>query len=85
MHPELRLMRHSLLNIPRYFSTAHKYINTSIHGKVGLIQLNRPEALNALCGDLFKELNQVLFDYDRDDGISAMVLTGNEKAFAGNK
>lgn len=72
------------LNIAvRYFSTNHKYINTSIHGRVALIQLHRPEALNALCNDLFNELNQTLLKYDQDDQIGAMVLTGNEKAFAG--
>lgn len=73
----------SSLNIVRYFSIKYQYINTSIHGRVGLIQLHRPESLNALCRALFNELNQILLEYDQNDQIGAMVLTGDEKAFAG--
>src|SRR5262245_42552795 len=51
-------------------------------GRVGLIRLNRPQALNALSTPLIKELVAVLRTHDRDDGIGATVLTGNEKAFA---
>ncbi len=51
-------------------------------GKVGLITLNRPQALNALNSQLISELNQVLHQCEADDGIGAMVLTGSEKAFA---
>lgn len=49
-----------------------------------LVTLNRPKALNALNSALFKELNKALLEADRDDGISAMILTGSEKAFAGS-
>lgn len=45
--------------------------------------LNRPKSLNALCSPLFKELNQALEEADKDDSVGAMVLTGSEKAFAG--
>jgi enoyl-CoA hydratase len=50
---------------------------------VVLITLNRPKALNALCSPLFDELNQALLEADRDDNVGALVLTGSEKAFAG--
>lgn len=51
-------------------------------GKVGLIQLNRPKALNALCDGLMREVNSILKQYDSDESIGAIVLTGSEKAFA---
>jgi enoyl-CoA hydratase len=51
-------------------------------GKVGLITLNRPQALNALNAQLISELNQVLDACEADADIHAMVLTGSEKAFA---
>ena len=49
---------------------------------VGLIQLNRPEALNALNAALIEELSQALDDLEADKDIGAIVITGNEKAFA---
>lgn len=51
-------------------------------GRVGLMTLNRPQALNALNAQLISELNQVLDQCEADGGIAAMVLTGSEKAFA---
>ena len=51
-------------------------------GKVGLITLNRPQALNALNAQLISELNQVLDACEADDETGAMVITGSEKAFA---
>ncbi|MBX6372646.1 MAG: enoyl-CoA hydratase [Acetobacteraceae bacterium] len=51
-------------------------------GRVGVIRLNRPQALNALCDQLMDELGQALLAFDADDAIGAIVLTGNEKAFA---
>jgi len=50
---------------------------------VGLIQLNRPKALNALCDALMEELRQVLDDFEKDSKITCAVLTGGDKAFAG--
>ena len=50
--------------------------------KVGLIKLNRPKHLNALCDALIKELNYTLDYIENDDNISVVVLTGSEKAFA---
>ena len=49
---------------------------------VGLITLNRPKALNALCAALMDELSAALDDLEADDGIGAIVLTGSDKAFA---
>merc|ERR1712158_186671 len=51
-------------------------------GRVGVVALNRPKALNALCGPLMEELTQALGEWDKDPSIGAMVVTGNEKAFA---
>jgi len=52
------------------------------HGRVGLIRLNRPKALNALCDQLMAELGEQLLAWEADPGIGAIVLTGSEKAFA---
>ncbi len=49
---------------------------------VGLIILNRPQALNALNSTIIKDLNLALDDLDRDPAIGCMVITGSEKAFA---
>ena len=51
-------------------------------GKVALITLNRPKALNALSPDLTRELAQALDALEADAGVAAVVLTGSEKAFA---
>lgn len=51
---------------------------------VALVTLNRPKALNALSSPLFVELNQAFRDADDDPSVSAIVLTGSEKAFAGS-
>ena len=52
------------------------------HGRVGLIRLNRPQVLNALCDELMIELGAQLLAFDADPAIGAIVLTGSEKAFA---
>lgn len=51
-------------------------------GGVALVTLNRPKALNALCYSLFSDLNRALTELDKDKNVSAIVLTGSEKAFA---
>jgi enoyl-CoA hydratase len=51
-------------------------------GKVGLITLNRPQALNALNSALVGEVNRALDEFERDTGIGCVVITGSEKAFA---
>jgi len=50
--------------------------------KVGLIQLNRPKALNALNNELMQEVVETLESFDKDKEIGCIVLTGSEKAFA---
>jgi enoyl-CoA hydratase len=52
------------------------------HGRVGLIRLNRPQALNALCDALMDELGAALAAFEADPAIGAVVLTGSDKAFA---
>lgn len=51
-------------------------------GRVGLVRLDRPQALNALNNQLMRETMDALEAFDRDDAVGAMVVTGNEKAFA---
>ncbi len=51
-------------------------------GRVGLITLHRPAALNALSSNLIREVLEALAGFDADDAIGAIVLTGSEKAFA---
>jgi enoyl-CoA hydratase len=60
----------------------YQNIIVETHGRVGLIRLNRPSALNALCDALMEELGGQLLAFDADVSIGAIVLTGNEKAFA---
>ena len=52
------------------------------HGRVGLITLNRPQALNALNAQIVSELNQALDGFEADANIGCIVLTGSKKAFA---
>lgn len=53
-----------------------------VRGRVALLTLNRPEALNALNAQLISELNHALDELERDHGIGCIVLTGSAKAFA---
>lgn len=55
---------------------------TETRGRVGLVTLNRPQAMNAFNQMMLTELFDALEVFDRDDSIGAMVITGNEKAFA---
>jgi enoyl-CoA hydratase len=61
---------------------AYGMILVETQGRVGVIRLNRPQALNALCDQLMAELGEALRAFDADAGIAAIVLTGSEKAFA---
>ncbi|KAL8835540.1 MAG: hypothetical protein Q9170_003273 [Blastenia crenularia] len=63
-------------------STYENILVTAPKPGVGLITLNRPRALNALSTSLFRELNDALRQLDDDKTTGAIVLTGNEKAFA---
>jgi enoyl-CoA hydratase len=60
----------------------YRNILVETHGRVGLIRLDRPQALNALCDALVRELGEQLMTFDADKGIGAIVITGNERAFA---
>jgi enoyl-CoA hydratase len=51
-------------------------------GRVGIVRLNRPQALNALNSALNKELAQASAAFDADDGVSCILICGSEKAFA---
>ncbi len=57
-------------------------ILTEIRGKVGLVTLNRPQAMNAFNSTMLTELFDALEAFDNDENVGAMVVTGNEKAFA---
>lgn len=61
---------------------AYETIIIETRGRVGLVQLNRPKALNALSSQLIGELNAALDDFEASDRIGAIVVTGSEKAFA---
>jgi enoyl-CoA hydratase len=61
---------------------AYETILVETRGKVGLITLNRPKALNALNSHLLGEVNQALDGFEADPNVGCIVITGSEKAFA---
>jgi enoyl-CoA hydratase len=61
---------------------AYENITAEKKGKVGVITLNRPKALNALSTPLIREMAEALDGYEADDEIGCIVITGSEKAFA---
>jgi enoyl-CoA hydratase len=61
---------------------AYENILVETRGAVGLVTLNRPKALNALCDALVRELGEALDAFEDDDKVGAIVLTGSDKAFA---
>ena len=61
---------------------SYETILLETHGRVGLITLNRPQALNALNAQIVRELNQALDGFEADSNIGCIVLTGSKKAFA---
>ncbi|NWH09087.1 MAG: enoyl-CoA hydratase [Alphaproteobacteria bacterium] len=60
----------------------YKTIAVSSRAGVGIITLNRPAALNALNAELLQELTAALVEYERNDAIGCVVITGSPKAFA---
>ena len=62
--------------------TEHQTIIVETSGRVGIITLNRPNALNALNTELMNEVVGAVREFDVDQGIGAIVITGSEKAFA---
>ncbi|XP_053608050.1 probable enoyl-CoA hydratase, mitochondrial [Plodia interpunctella] len=82
-----RLTTAANTKLVKFYSAAPTYENIKIDvvgtkKNIGLIQLNRPKALNALCNPLFVELGKAVVDFDNDNSIAAIIITGNEKAFA---
>lgn len=78
------LSKSSRVLFRRTLST-HSYENIQVqvlHDHVGLIQLHRPKALNALSDGLFADLIHAAKSFDADDTIGCMVVTGSSKAFA---
>ncbi|HQS09966.1 MAG TPA: enoyl-CoA hydratase [Xanthobacteraceae bacterium] len=61
---------------------AYETILVETHGRVGLIRLNRPQALNALNAQIISELNTAVDLFEADREIGCIVLTGSERAFA---
>lgn len=59
---------------------SYETILLETHGRVGLITLNRPQALNALNAQIVSELNQALDGFEADSNIGCIVLTGSKKA-----
>jgi enoyl-CoA hydratase len=75
-------------DVVRTFASASTYQHIVVERKgaknnVALVRLNRPKALNALCGELMSELACALRGINNDKGVHAIVLTGSERAFAG--
>ncbi|PKO81092.1 MAG: enoyl-CoA hydratase [Betaproteobacteria bacterium HGW-Betaproteobacteria-13] len=61
---------------------SYEMIITETRGRVGLITLNRPKALNALNDSLVDEIGHALDAYEADENIGAILITGSDKAFA---
>jgi len=61
---------------------AYNTILVDTQGPVGIVTLNRPKAMNALNGEIVREIGAALDAFEEDDGIGCIVLTGSEKAFA---
>ncbi|HET6926652.1 MAG TPA: enoyl-CoA hydratase-related protein, partial [Hyphomicrobiaceae bacterium] len=61
---------------------AYETIIVESKDRVGIIKLNRPDALNALNAQLIEEMRQALDGFEADAGIGCIIITGNDKAFA---
>jgi enoyl-CoA hydratase len=60
----------------------YRNILTSTEDQIGIVTLNRPTVLNALSHDLMDELVKALEEFDKDENIRVIILTGSERAFA---
>lgn len=65
-----------------YATVTYSTILVEQRGRVGLITLNRPEALNAINSQVLKDLLAAATAFDADPGVGAIVITGSERAFA---
>ncbi|XP_058795269.1 probable enoyl-CoA hydratase, mitochondrial [Phymastichus coffea] len=78
------------IRAPKFYSTATSPVSyelikvekTGEKQNVGIITLNRPKALNALCAQLMIEVNDAIEKFDSDESVGAIVITGQGKAFA---
>jgi enoyl-CoA hydratase len=70
------------MTIRRDEMTSYNTILVETQGRVGVIRLNRPQALNALNAELAGEVNAAIQAFEADEGIGCIVITGSEKAFA---
>jgi enoyl-CoA hydratase len=61
---------------------SHRHIIVETKGRVGVIRLNRPQALNALNAALIAELSAAIDTFEADTGVGCILITGSEKAFA---
>ncbi len=61
---------------------AYENILVETRGRVGIIRLNRPQALNALSTKLIAEFSAAIDAFEADDAVGCMLVTGSEKAFA---
>ncbi|XP_017773698.1 PREDICTED: enoyl-CoA hydratase, mitochondrial [Nicrophorus vespilloides] len=81
------VIRPQFANSVKFYSAApsYEFIKVEKVGEkknVGLITLNRPKALNALCNGLMTEVSNIIEDFEKDNSVAAIVITGSEKAFA---
>ncbi|MFC2063954.1 enoyl-CoA hydratase-related protein [Chloroflexota bacterium] len=60
----------------------YQSILVDTRGKVGLITLHRPQAMNALNAEILTEMIHAMEEFDADDAIGAIVITGSERVFA---
>ncbi len=60
---------------------AYEHIQVETRGSVGIITLNRPNSMNALCAKLAREIAEAVDRYEADDAIGALVVKGSERAF----
>ena len=80
--PALVASARPLANEGRAMSHTHQNIIVETKGRVGLIRLNRPNALNALNSAMMEEIATAVDAFETDPGIGCLVVTGSEKAFA---
>jgi len=72
----------TLFSCPTSADAKYEHILTEKRGQVGIVTLNRPKALNALCAKLGVELVDAVQAFDKDESVGAIVLTGDKRAFA---
>ena len=70
------------INYLIFLHSDYNDIQVTIKGRTGIIILNRPKTLNALCDSLMSELLNAAHIFDKDDNIGAIIITGNSKSFA---